>query len=317
LKNWQAGQFPSGAELLQRFSTAKVPTELPWLSLLQGTTKPFLEDWKLLQSLPNPAAGATDLPAQSEALKKAGEAIRTRGAAPRLVKQRLQRIGAIEELAKKAASPEPEAVPAVAAASDSKANPAMPATTPPKAGNGAPSPAELAEIKRLKTVLVSLQSYAETLLFSGAALQLQGEAFETPLVASIRDELVRGCEQATKYPSRLAEGFALKPYEGVIRRRTGKPLEAAVTKATAEALVIDLGFGPNEVDLGDFAPDWLVEAGLQVLPPVTASTAGDWESLVYFGFFTGQAPLIAAKADELAAADPEFAKRWTLVQRLR
>jgi hypothetical protein len=81
--------------------------------------------------------------------------------------------------------------------------------------------------------------------------------------------------------------------------------------------VIDLGFGPNEVALGDFAPDWLVEAGLHALPPVTASTAGDWESLVYFGFFTGQAPLVAAKADELAAADPEFAKRWALVQRLR
>jgi len=175
----------------------------------------------------------------------------------------------------------------------------------------------LAEIERLRAVLISLKSQADTLLFPAAALQLQGEAFTTPLVSSIRDELVHGCEQATRYPARLAEGFTLKPYEGVIRRRTGKPLEAAVTKATAEVLVIDLGFGPNEVDLGDFAPDWLVEAGLQVLPPITASTARDWESLVYFGLFTGQSTLVATKADELAAADPDFAKRWALVQRVR
>jgi serine/threonine protein kinase len=317
LKNWQAGQFPSGADLLQRFSTAQVPVELHWLALLQGTVKPFLEDWALLQALPNPTAGATDLATQSEALKKAGESLRTRGAAPRLVKHRIQRIGEIEDLAKKAATPDPEDEPAVAVVSDANANPVMPATTPATVGNGAPTPEELAEIERLKTVLVSLQSYADTLLFSGAALQLQGQAFETPLVASIRDELVHGCEQATKYPARLAEGFTLKSYEGVIRRRTGKPLEATVTKASAEAITIDLGFGPNEVDLGEFAPDWLVEAGLQVLPPVTASTAGDWESLIYFGLFTGQAPLVAAKADELTAADPDFAKRWALVQRLR
>jgi hypothetical protein len=317
LKNWQAGQFPSGADFLQRFSSAKVPSDLPWLALLQGTPKPFLEDWALLQSLPNPTAAATDLSAQSTALKKAAETIQTRGAAPRLVNHRLQRIDEIGELAKKAAAPEPEDAPAVAVLSDPNANPAMTTTTSAASRKGAPASAELAEIERLKAVLATLKSYADTLLFPGAALQLQKETFATTEVASIRDELVRGCEQAAKYPSRLAEGFSLKPYEGVIRRRTGKPLDAAVTKATAETLVIDLGFGPNEVDLGDFAPDWLVEAGLQALPPVTASTAGDWESLVYFGFFTGQAPLVAAKADELAAADPEFAKRWALVQRLR
>lgn len=311
LKNWQAGQFASGADFLQRFAAAQVPVELHWLALLQGTVKPFLEDWKLLQTLPNPTASATDLDAQSETLKKAAESLRTRGAAPRFVKGRIERISKIRELAARAAEPEPDPAPAAAAA------PVVVSQTPTATPGAAMSPADQAELDRLKTLVASLDSYAQTLLFTGAAQQLQAEVFEAPLAASIRDELVRGCGEAGKFSSRLAEGFTLKPYEGVIRRRAGKPLEAKVTSATAEALVIDLGFGPNEVDLGEFAPDWLIEAGLQVLPPVAAGTASDWESLIYFGLFTGQSALVEAKAGELAGVDPEFARRWALVQRLR
>lgn len=321
LKNWQAGQFASGAELLQRFSTAGIPADLTWLSLLQGTAKSILEDWVLLQSLPNPTAAASDLPEQFEALKKAEKTFRTPGAAPRLVRQRIQRIAEIEELAQKALAPETASGPLVASApSASAAGTHLPPSIPVSAetiDDGGPSPAELAEIERCKAVLVSLQSRAGMLVFSEIAQELRSAAFVTPLVSSIRDELVRGCECASEYPSRLAESFALKPYEGVIRRRNGGPLEAAVTKASAEALVIDLGFGPNEVDLVEFAPDWLVEAGLQTLPILTAGTAGDWESLAYFGFFTGHAPLIVPKVDELGAADPAFARGWALVQRLR
>lgn len=315
LKNWQAGQFASGADFLQRFSAAQVPGDLHWLALLQGTAKPFLEDWKMLQALPNPTASATDLDAQSETLKKAAESLRTRGAAPRLVKARIERIAKIRELAARAAEPEPDPDPDPVPGPDPA--PVVVSQTPTATPGAAMSPTDQAELDRLKSVVASLDSYAETLLFTGAAQQLQAETFQAPQVASIRDELVRGCGEAGKFSSRLAEGFTLKSYEGVIRRRTGKPLEAKVTSATAEALVIDLGFGPNEVDLGEFAPDWLIEAGLQVLPPVAAGTAGDWESLIYFGLFTGQAALVEAKAGELAGVDPEFARRWALVQRLR
>ncbi|PAW65222.1 MAG: hypothetical protein B9S36_00625 [Verrucomicrobiia bacterium Tous-C2TDCM] len=322
LKNWQAGQFASGAELLQRFSAAGIPADLTWLSLLQGTAKPILEDWVLLQSLPNPTAAAADLPAQSEALKKAAKILRTPGAAPRLVRLRIQRIAEIEELAQKALAHEPVTGTLVASAPSTSAvgthlPPASPASGETRVDDGGPNPDELAEIERCKTVLVSVQSRAGMPVFSEIAQELRSAAFVTPLVSSIRDELVRGCECAAEYPARLAEGFALNPYEGVIRRRNGRPLEAAVTKASAETLVIDLGFGPNEVGLVEFAPDWLVEAGLQTLPILTAGTAGDWESLVYFGFFTGHAPLIFPKVDELAAVDPAFAKGWALVQRLR
>ena len=304
LKNWQAGQFASGADFLGRFSGTVVPGEFPWLGLLQGTVKPFLEDWTLLQSLPNPSAAATDLEAQAAALKKAVDALRTRGAAPRVVKRRLDRITEIRELAAKAAAPEPGPV-------------TGPAALPAPPADAVPSPAEQAELDRLKALVVSLRSYTDTLLFSAVTVRLKEDTFSTPLVSAVRDELVRGSEEAAKFPSRLAEGFTLKPYEGVIRRRAGKPLEASITSATTEALVIDLGFGPNEVDLGDFAPDWLIEAGMQVLPPLTGSTSRDWESILFFGLFTGQGDLVAAKAGELAAVDPEFARRWSLVQRLR
>ena len=308
LKNWQMGQFASGAEFLQQFASAGIPGDLPWISPLKSRVEPFLADWSLLQTLPNPSAAAADLDVQGETLKKAVTSLRTRGAAPKFVKERIERISKIRDLLAKAAEPEPEED--LGLAPQPASGTAMSTVAPL-------SSAEQAELDRLKTLVASLKSYSDVLLFSAAAVKLQEESFETPLGIAIRDELVRGSDQASRFLPLLAAGLTTNHYEGSIRRRAGRELEATISSATPESFIVDLGFGPNEVEVEEFAPDWLVETGMGVLPPLAAATSGDWEALVYFALFTGQSGLVAAPADELSALDTEFARRWSLVQKLR
>lgn len=318
LKNWQQGEFESGAALLGRFVESQPPEPFGWIAGLKPRVEPFLADFALLRTLPNPAATAADLDAQAEALRKGGEALRTRGAAPRLVKRRLDRIGEIRRLAAAAATPEPDAAdPAPPPGTMPGTTPGtMPGSTP--AGAEPPTgPAEQAEIDRLKSLAASFAPLSETLLFSGAVLKLREERFATPSALALRDELVRSYTLAGQYLPLLAESLGKTPFEGVVKRRAGRDLEAVVTAADAGTFVVDLGFGPNEVEIGEFSPAWLVECGLRVLPPLSAGSAATWETLVSFGLCAGQAGLVAPKAAELASLDAEFARRWSLLQRLQ
>ncbi len=303
LKNWQHGEFASGAALLRAFAESRPPAESPWLESLKSQTGPFLADFETLASLPNPAASFTEaeLAAAEEALSRGTEALRTRGAAPRLVKGRLGRIGQIRELAAKAS--------AEAAAT------AEGAATPSEGAE--PSPDEQAEAERLRAAVVALQPFSEALRFPEAAEQIQSESLATPLGAALREELVHGYGQAARYLGLLAGRLRTAPYQGIVRRRAGRSFEAEVSAVDAMLFVVDLGFGPNEIEVEEFAPDWLVEVGAGVLPPLSARTAEEWEALVFFGLFTGGADAVSAKAGELGAVDETFARRWERLQRLR
>jgi len=311
LKNWQEGEFRSAATLLQAFHEAQAPESYVWIGGLRRLVEPFLSDYALIQSLPNPSAIASDLDAQAVALGKGAESLKTSGAAPRFVKLRIDRIAAIRKLA--AVVPPPEPAPAMPAPTPaSAANPATPSVPP-----GTPSPEELAEMERIKALLVSFRPLSETLLFASAVQKLQGETFATPGANQIREELIYAYNRAAQFPARFAEGLVTSPFEGTVRRRAGRDLEAKVTPGDAESFIVDLGFGPNEVGIGEFSLEWLIETGIGLLPPVSAETSGAWETLVYFGLCTGQNTLVVPKAEALAAVEPSFAKRWQILQQLR
>lgn len=142
LKNWQHGEFDSAHTLLQGFVESSTPGDLAWIEPLKGRVKGFLADYALLRTLPNPRAAFSEeeLNAAAEALQEGLESLRSRGAAPKLVQDRLARIEKIRELAALASTepaqpvasattpsaetrPAPEAPPAAA-------DPARP-TTPP------------------------------------------------------------------------------------------------------------------------------------------------------------------------------------------
>jgi hypothetical protein len=311
LKNWQLGEFESAAVLFKSFAESQPAEPFAWIGGLKGRVEPFLKDFAVLATLPNPAASASDLDAQAEALKKGAAALKTRGAAPRLVKGRIDRIGAIRELA--SAPPPGDSEPPAEAAVTSPGS----AAPPPTATGDSSSPQERAEINRLKALLATFRPLSETLLFSSAVRKLQEESFTSPVGNGIREELVHAYTRAGQYPGLLAAALTAKPFDGVVKRRAGRDLEAKVTSLGADTFVIDLGFGPNEVGIGEFSPQWLVEAGMGALPPLSRESADSWESLVFFGLCCGEDSLATPKAEALAAVDPAFAKRWETLRPLR
>jgi tRNA A-37 threonylcarbamoyl transferase component Bud32 len=326
LKNWQCGEFESGVEFLKAFLESSPPAGYEWIGQLKSTVQPFVSDFAVIGDLPNPsAAQAGALAGQETALKKASDSLKTRGAAPKFVQARLDRIAEIRELSSAPTSALTSnistaptgAVPVVvsdavpAAATPAPVTPAMPAP------GSVAGPAEQGEIARLKDLVASLQNLAGTLLFSGAVVKLEAEPLTSETGKAIRAELIHGYGQAGQFIPVLADALSQTRYEGVIRRRSGSPIEAAITGADDSIFIVDLGFGPNEVEVETFAPDWLVETAATLLPALAPESAASWEKVIFFALMTGQAPQIGATADQLAAIDPVFAKRWETIRALR
>ena len=74
--------------------------------------------------------------------------------------------------------------------------------------------------------------------------------------------------------------------------------------------VIDLGFGPNEVAVTEFSPEWLVEAAEAGLPPFSPSTQEAWENVLFFSLATNQPEPVSRISQLILAGSPEFGERW-------
>lgn len=310
LKNWQSGEFESGVDFFNAFLESSPPDGYEWIGQLKSTVQPFLTDFAVLKDLPNPSAAQTGaLDGEEGILKKAGESLMTRGAAPALVKKRLARL---TEIRKTVAVPASTVLGDVAAAPVAGTEMAKETAT-----TTTPGPAEQEELDRLKALVSSLQGFSDKLLFSDAIVKLEEETFTTDRGRAIRAELIHGYGEAAQFIPVLAEALVQTRYEGLIRRRAGHPIEAAITGASDTVFIVDLGFGPNEVNVDVFAPDWLIETAAAVFPALGPDSAASWEKAIFFALTTGQGAQIETRADELAAIDPVFAKRWEVIRSLR
>ncbi len=317
VKNWQAGEFESGSAFFEAFAASKPPTAYEWIGGLKAQVNPFLSDFRILQSLPNPSAAepAPVLTEQEKSLKSALGSLATAGAAPARIQDRLSRIVEIRRLAAEhAARRDTAAVAAVSPLekspreSDRPNRPVPPSVT---------DPVEEREIEQLKVLTLSLQASAGSLRFTEAISTLQSKELVTVKARAIRDGLVDAFTKAGLFLDPLVEALNAGRYEGAIRRREGVPLDAAVTLATPSKLVLDLGFGPNEVAMEEFAPDWLLEAAMRTFPPVSSETAEDWEKLVCFGLVIGRANAVESRSRELAGVDKDFERRWNDLRPIR
>lgn len=335
LKNWQLGQFTSGMSHWKSFSESEAPAEFAWIGQLKERLEPFRNDFALLETLPKPSAADSveDLEKESATLTQAIEKLKTRGAAVHLVRIRVKRIDEIRDLAVIARNPppigdntsvsatDPSTVPAMVPATVvTTGEPVVPVPAPPPVPATTPDPGDpttLAEITRLAVFTATLKPFSETLLFSGAVVKLEAETFTTPEASAIRDDLVYAYQQAGTFAQAFAEIITANPYEGPVRRRVGAPLDARIPSADATALILDLGFGPNEVEIEVFALDWLVEIAAAKAPPITSESAALWKKIIAFAFVTGNTELVQAKAAELAALDVMFAQRMERLSRLR
>jgi hypothetical protein len=235
------------------------------------------------------------------------EALRTRGAAPKLVKRRIDRIAEIGKLAKTEVATQPSLV------ADQTLSPRITPPDPEPVPAG-PTPEEAADVTALRGSLGALK---QSQSFTDAATALAALELKSDQGKAMRDELVNACSRAGRYIATLSYALNTGGYEGTIRRRAGRSLEAKITSANPQIFVVDLGFGPNEVEVGEFAPDWLVEAGLATFPPASPASADAWETLMSYALLSGLDSLVKEQVEPLGGASPEFAKRWALLAPLR
>ena len=315
LKNWQSGQFDSGMRLLNRFAEGSPPDGYEWITGLQKQVARFRADQSAIADAPNPSRSSEEaLGAQREKLNAILSAVKTKGAVPDLIRNRIARIGEIElVIAEEKAKEEKRAQ--MLAAAKAAADPEMPETT------GDPieelTEEEEGERKNLLALLTGFDEVADTLLFSGAKAKLEAFHPASPAGQKWKADLVHAFTQADAFITNLSSKLNSGTYEGVVRRRVGVPLDAKITRADTSVFIVDLGFGPNEVEIGAFAPEWLLEAALDVFPEPSAANISQWESVVFFAFATDQPEEAGRIFGKLEKVDADLDARWERLMVLR
>lgn len=313
VKNWQHGQFESAIRLLDACDAATVPSAFEWMNGLKTSTRPFREDWRILETLPNPSRKERGkLAANREALEAVAGTLQTRGAAPHLVKLRLSRIEAIKEAEKREQEEKAAPVTSTTSAPDPDSVPVVAVTETREL-----TPAEQADRERLLGALQEASGFQVSLKFAEAATLIGGLEVTSELGAAWKSELVTAYEDAAGFIALVAGALDEEGFTGTIRRREGVPLDAEITSANPSFFVVDLGFGPNEVSVDQFAPDWLREVAESLMGAPAPSSLADWEKVIFFSLATQQPGEAERLAAVLAGLDESFAKRWEMISRLR
>ena len=283
LKNWHQGQFAEANRFLSDFAGVEAPKSDSWIGQLKPQAQKYLNDFKTVEKLPNPSLRMSkeELEKVKARLRTASQSLQTRGALTELIDARIQRADRFIVSAGQPIAPGPG----------------------PDPGPSAPvekewSGPELNDLKILQDLVDTFSDYRETYLFSGAALKLEGAQVTTGRGKALRSDLVTGYHSADQFIEGLAERLAQGTYSGIIRRKRGLPLDAKITAANTESFTVDLGFGPNEVEIEKFDPAWLVEAAQATMgAPSTANLPG-WKECFWFAQvcgLSGEARSIALK----------------------
>ncbi|MEM1442914.1 MAG: hypothetical protein AAGF67_11270, partial [Verrucomicrobiota bacterium] len=313
VKNWQQGEFESAIRLFESYKEAGVLEDFAWVSELQSSVADFEEDWKILQTLPNPSRKEKgSLGAVKKTLEEVSGKFQSAGAADELVKSRLARIDEIREAEKVASQPPKEPVVAM------RPEPEEVIEDPePERADGALAPEEEADRQRLLDSLASAVELQSSLQFAEAAALIAAAEVNSVRGGEWQSELQYAYGRAGEFIGMLATELESAEYEGSIRRREGVALDARITSATPSFFVVDLGFGPNEVTVDQFAPDWLVEAAEELLGEAAPARVEDWERLIYFSLATQQPEEADRLADIISELSEDFAARWEKLLRLR
>ena len=327
LKNWNLGQLKSAAEWFDLFAGANPPQGYDWISKLKPQAENFRADLKFIEDevpVPSRKTGADELTRQKNLMTRQLQQLKTKGAAPALLKSRIARVDKIFAIEKE----EKERAARIAKEKDDAAakekerqqmivNNSVKNTSPDKLPPPTKwTPEENAERLRLQEMLGSFADYKDTLLFSAAVLKLEAETFQTDKVNALKNDLRFAFNQADTFLETLSTSLGSTEYEGTVRRREGNgvPLDAKVTGASPTAFIVDLGFGPNEISVEQLAPDWLVEAAEEVIPKDNNEGR---EQIVWFAQACGLKEQAFRIAEELLPENPEFAGRWQRLGALR
>ncbi|MCB1233491.1 MAG: serine/threonine protein kinase [Verrucomicrobiae bacterium] len=340
LKNWNLGEFESALRFFEAFRTAEPPVEYGWIGQYRALVEPFEADFEKLRALPNPRVSMSqaELDAAVKALDEAKKQFKTRGAAVRLAEARLARAPAVVEAKKQAAAAAklaaagnsgdgapngiPGTVPTVRKGSPGtggKNGGAAGATPPPKKAEPW-TPEATAERDQLAKAAAEWAEPARDYHFAQIGEQVGALAFEDERVKALRGHYQAGAQAADAFLTKAVEHLAKGEYEGIVKRKEGVPIEAKVTAASRETVVVDLGFGPNELKLAELSPEWLLEVAdgswLDTGVGVDESRMTRWAEAAWFARLCGLKPRAEAEAGKILDRSPGFREIWESLKEL-
>lgn len=315
LKSWEMHQFTQARETLARFSAAAPSGDFGWMAEAKPLAALYLADAERMQALPKPsmAMSAGDLEALKAPLEAAKEAMRSGKTARAFVSARLDRIPAIiqaqaerERLHSAAATP-----PAPAPSPSLAEVPEPPPFPEPPTSDGDPAVAK--DLSTLREWLTAQRPDLDRLLFRETAQRLGELKVESSTGSLRRDDLLHSLGKCEELVDRVKEELALGQYKGPILRREGSPLDGAITGLTDGMLLVDLGFGSNQVSFDQMSAPWLLQVagrtylrpGLPSATPEACEAAAWYARVLQLG-----ASEEAQWANRVGSSLEGFAQRW-------
>ena len=298
LKNWEQNQFQEAQKFFVDFTNVKSPASDPWIGEMKTVVKSYLADFEAFQKMPNPSRKMKkeQLVKVKSNLTTSQKLLKTRSSLKKLVKARIDRAEEFITLADRPVAPPKK-------------------TTPPSSGEW--TEAEKAELTQLQNLVDSFSDYQTTYLFTGAVSKLEAVETKTPRGTALRQDLIEGYRAADQFFTGLVTRFNSKGYSGMIRRKTGSPLDAKVTAADPDAFTIDLGFGPNRVEIEKFDPKWLVEAAEATLGAPSQENSAGWKEAFWFANACGlpqEATRIAIRIVRVDESFREAGRRFSKIK---
>ena len=287
LKNWEHGEFAEASRFFSDFAKVDRPASDPWIGNLKSNIEPYQSDYLLFKRLPNPSSQMPKAELKEVRLKlRSGlSSLKTSGKMKQVIGARITRA---DQFIAAADNPAPKPVP------------------PPPDPNTEWTEAELSELEQLQTRVDGFKEYRTTYLFTGAVLKLESVSMTTPNGKALRDDLIEGYRYADGFISGLVERLNLGNYSGIVRRKEGDPLDAAITKATETVLTVDLGFGPTDVEIEEFDPRWLIEASEKTLGAPSGENVESRKETFWFAIACGLKEESNRLVGEVAQGDPFF-----------
>jgi len=310
LKNWNSSEFDSGAKFLVRFSESTPPDRYAWITEYQGLLAPYFEDLQIIQELPRPERDMTpeQLGEMQESLTLSISALKTEGAAPRLARSRMERA--------KRFLAEPPPKPPVTRLADGPTPGGDPAMTekPPLPGNGDDPELVTIELELLDQIASGAEPLLGQYQFIDAGMRWDAGPFKTEKVRNMVEAERASCEGAEVFLTELTKWLATNDYEGVVLRREGVPLDAKITAAEREAVIVDLGFGGNRVEVSELKPEWLLDLGMKNLmigEEASVSAKPEvWAGAAWFARLHGLSEKAEIIAGDVAGISDSFRKHW-------
>ena len=189
--------------------------------------------------------------------------------------------------------------------------------TPPVAENGDDPELVTIELELVEQIASGAEPLLSQYQFADAGARWDAGPFKTEKVRNVVEAERAACEGAEVFLSELTKWLAGNQYDGVVLRREGVPLDAKITAAEREAVIVDLGFGGNRVEVAELKPEWLLDLGMKNLMIGEEANVNAkpevWAGAAWFARLHGLSDKAEVIAGDVSGISDSFRKHWQVL----